>query len=133
MTARDGTNRGGYQRPQNPAAVSPPGALSRRTDGGAGQPIRVPTGGPYGSAQAATAQQQGAPLAAGPSGPPTPGGPAPGPPANDFLAGGTQRPSEPITAGVPGGPEPADTDMVLRELFLAHPSPWLARLMRPRV
>ena len=38
--------RGGYRKPQNPAAVSGPGALSKRTDGK--QPVvRVPDV-PYG-------------------------------------------------------------------------------------
>ena len=31
-------NRGGYRRPENPAPVSGPGALSQRTDGGPTQP-----------------------------------------------------------------------------------------------
>lgn len=36
-------NRGGYRRPNNPAPVSGPGALSARTDGGPAQtPMRYP-------------------------------------------------------------------------------------------
>jgi len=36
-------NRGGYRRPNNPAPVSGPGALSARTDGGPSQaPMRYP-------------------------------------------------------------------------------------------
>lgn len=53
---------GGYRRPSSPAPVSGPGALSQRTDGGPGQPVRTPTGGQYGEAQALTQMQQGAPL-----------------------------------------------------------------------
>ena len=50
--------RGGYRKPQNPAAVSGPGALSKRTDGK--QPVvRVPDV-PYGEQAALTAQQQAA-------------------------------------------------------------------------
>ena len=32
--------RGGYQAPTNPAAISGPGALSQRTDGGPTQPAQ---------------------------------------------------------------------------------------------
>ena len=44
-------SRGGYRQPSNPAPVSGPGALSARTDGGAGnskQPIRRIPGQAYG-------------------------------------------------------------------------------------
>lgn len=63
--------RGGDRQPSNPAPVSGPGALSRRTDGGPGdakQPIRVPTGGDYGDATQLQKLQQSAPLAASPGG-----------------------------------------------------------------
>ena len=48
-------SRGGYRQPSNPAPVSGPGALSARTDGGAGsskQPIRRIPGQAYGEGKA---------------------------------------------------------------------------------
>lgn len=62
---------GGARTPNNPAPVSGPGALSRRTDGGPGdakQPIRVPTGGDYGDATQLQKLQQAAPVGASPGG-----------------------------------------------------------------
>ena len=98
--------RGGYQQPSKPAPVSGPGALSRRTDGGPGQPVRNPGGMAYGENSEFVAQQQAAPMAGrsvtAPSGgladlisvPTTP------------LSAPTGFPDEPITAGVAGGPGP---------------------------
>lgn len=117
--------RGGDRQPSNPAPVSGPGALSRRTDGGPGdakQPIRIPTGGEYGDATQLMKLQQAAPLSA------TPGGNVD---LSTLLGGGgqevtpldapTQMPGQPVTDGAalgPGaGPEAlgltpdADTDM----------------------
>ena len=68
--------RGGYRQPNNPAPVSGPGALSRRTDGGGPgnqQPVRTPTGGAYGEATELQGLQQAAPLAASPGGDVPPG------------------------------------------------------------
>lgn len=100
--------RGGYRKPNNPAPVSGPGKLSRRTDGGPGskQAMREMTGGKYGENKALMEQQQGAPLA---------GSPVPNPqvtlsssnaakPAVTGLFAPTQRPDEPVTAGMPFGP-----------------------------
>ena len=138
MTTRE--NRGGPRQPANPAAVSGPGALSQRTDGGPGnqkQPVRVASGGAYGERQAAVAQQQAAPMAAGGSAPA--GGPggataAPGGPEGvNGVFGPTTMPNQPITAGVPSMMErQPDADMVLRELVQKFPSPWLMRLLRRR-
>lgn len=90
--------RGGYRKPNNPAPVSGPGALSRRTDGGAGskqamQEIRT---GKYGESKAIMEQQQGAPLAGNPT-------PTPSVPKVPGLMEPTQRPQEPVTAGMPFG------------------------------
>ncbi len=86
--------RGGYQAPANPAPVSGPGALSQRTDGGVGQPVRDLPDAKYGENKAFTEQQQGAPLAgASPAMPPIVGLDAP-----------SQRPDEHVTTGVPVGP-----------------------------
>lgn len=108
---------GGQRTPANPAPVSPPGALSQRTDGGAtSQPPMVANGGEYGSRQEMESIQGGAPLAAAPA----------GPSAADLIPfnAPTQNPGEPVTAGAalgPGiGPEAAgitsDSDATLDQL-----------------
>jgi hypothetical protein len=103
--------QGGYRRPANPASVSGPGKLSRRTDGGpssksAVQGVReMSGGGKYGERKALEEAQGGAPMAgnpmpaqspvmsAVPSGPPVAG-----------LFDPSQRPNEPVTSGLPVGP-----------------------------
>ena len=131
--------RGGPRQPANPAPVSNPGS-GARTDGGAGskkQPLRIPTGGAYGQAKAATEQQQAAPMAAGsPQGPP-PGAPAPQGggvpgPTSPGMFGPTQRPTESIMAGANGAPEQPQmtSDELLRVMYAKRPSPYLARLLR---
>lgn len=96
---------GGQRTPGSPAPVSGPGALSRRTDGGVGQPLRVPTGGAYGDATQLQQTQQGAPMGASPGGEMAPGllaglslptGPGFGEP--------TQQPDVPVTDGAAAGP-----------------------------
>lgn len=98
------TGRGGYRRPSSPAPVSGPGALSQRTDGGPGQPIRLPSGGKYGERAELEGLQQAAPLAA------TAGGDAvsPGvsPPSVTPFGAASERPDEPVTFGSPSGPGP---------------------------
>lgn len=91
--------RGGYRKPNNPAPVSGPGALSRRTDGGAGskQAMKEIRTGKYGESKALMEQQQGAPLAGNPA-------PTPSVPKVTGLFDATQRPQEPVTAGMPFGP-----------------------------
>jgi hypothetical protein len=131
--------RGGPRQPANPAPVSNPGS-GRRTDGGAGsksQPLRVATGGAYGESKALTEQQQGAPLASGPT-PPSGGTPAPsggggGPaPSGPGLFGPTARPTESIMAGANGAPDQPQltSDELLRVMYQKRPSPYLARLLR---
>lgn len=123
--------------------VSGPSALSQRTDltpqgaqASRGQPIRVAPGGAYGDRQASIQQQQAAPMAAGggsPAGGQAAQAAAPAPPLNVF--GPSDRPFEPITAGVPvgpgpGGEEPLDTDRLLQIMFnISGGSPAIARLM----
>jgi hypothetical protein len=101
--------QGGYRRPSNPAPVSGPGALSRRTDG---QGARYMAGGEYGEGQEMMDLQTSAPMSKAPEQPrmrqprssrqvveegmrPTP------------LFAPTERPDEPITAGAPFGPGPS--------------------------
>ena len=106
MPGGRGKGRGGYQKPSRPAAVSGPGAMSARTDGGAAKPP-LPTGQPYGARQQLEQFQQSGPMLPPPS-PPAAGGVAPpqaAPPVaplDPFAP--TNRPGEPITAGVPVGP-----------------------------
>ena len=84
---------GGYRKPSQPAAVSGPGALSQRTDGGPTQPIREVPGGSYGDRQDISGLQASAPMSAGPD-------------LSQIVPFGapSQRPNEPVTAGMPGGP-----------------------------
>lgn len=125
--------RGGKRTPAKPAAVSGPGALSRRTDGGAGQPIRLATGQPYGQRADLETQQQAAPLAAG-------GGPAPRP----GMATQGPPPQAPNVFGPPSGaPAQAaptnldplaylaenDPQALIRLLYRKYPTPQLARLL----
>jgi hypothetical protein len=99
--------RGGYRRPSSPAPVSGPGSLSQRTDGK--QPVRVPTGGQYGAAQAMQQTQQGAPMASSGGGD---AAPMPGLLAGLSLPEGvsgdaaTQQPDTPVTAGAALGAGP---------------------------
>lgn len=96
--------RGGYRQPSNPAPASGPGALSRRTDGGPTQPVRTPTGLPYGEAGQLTRLQQAAPLAAsGGTPPPVQPGAAARPSVIPFNAP-TQEPDVPVTNGAALGP-----------------------------
>lgn len=99
--------QGGYRQPSNPAPVSGPGALSRRTDGGgpgSQQPVRVPTGGSYGDATQLMKLQQAAPLAA------SPGGDTAQPAGSSITDGvtpfgaDTQMPDVPVTDGAALGP-----------------------------
>ena len=91
--------RGGYRQPNNPAPVSGPGSLSRRTDGGAvdgmTQPPKYMAGLGYGKG-GNMEQQSGAPM----QGNDIPAMPAPVVPLN----APTSRPQEPITQGVDFGP-----------------------------
>lgn len=104
--------KGGYRKPNNPAPVSGPGALSRRTDGGPVQAGKeMSSNGKYGERKELREMQQAAPM----QGNTIPSAPAPTiatprqPVTNLFAP--TQRPDEPITAGAPVGagrtPEPA--------------------------
>jgi|GEM_PF-3839441 len=95
---------GGARVPSNPAVVSGPGQLSRRTDG---QTQARFTGGAYGEGQEMQAIQGGAAMAAQPgAGGPGGGG---GPDLAAMLSGltplsaGSTDPNEPVTAGAAMG------------------------------
>lgn len=100
---------GGMRTPANPAPVSGPGALSRRTDG---QPARYASGMPYGDGQDFYDLQTSAPLAATDNvqagrRQARQSGAAPVPAAVATpLFSPTQRPEEPVTAGAAYGPGP---------------------------
>lgn len=100
----EGEGRGGYRRPGNPAPVSGPGAMSKRTDGGPGQPTRVASGGSYGERQELENLQAAAPVSA------SEGGGAARP--VDITAGlvgfaeGSQSPEMPVTSGAAAGAGP---------------------------
>lgn len=97
---------GGYRQPNNPAPVSGPGSLSRRTDGGPIQGAKKMTGGAYGENKAVNEMQAAAPMAAaakpqisGAGARQAVSGMAPITP----LTAPTERPDEPLTAGMPFG------------------------------
>ncbi len=128
--------KGGDRTPAKPAAVSGPGALSQRTDGGPAAAISSAGGQPYGDRAALEATEQG--LASGSSsGQP---GPAAGPGDQgggqstplDNAFGPTNRPRQGVMTGVPmgGAGEPQLTsDQMLRMMFRKRPSPWIARML----
>lgn len=95
---------GGKRTPRNPAPVSAPGALSRRTDGQVAQYV---SGLPYGEGQDFYELQQSAPMAAS-SNVPRPSratGSAPMPMPTPLYSP-TERPDEPVTSGAKYGPGP---------------------------
>lgn len=86
---------GGYRKPAHPAPTSPPGALSRRTDGGPAdtQAMQTLPGAAHGEAKEFAEISGGAPAA---------GNPVPTPQAIP-LGAPSARPDEPVTAGNPLG------------------------------
>lgn len=98
--------QGGYRRPSSPAPVSGPGAMSRRTDG---QGARYMSGGEYGEGQEMMDLQNSAPMSKTETRSPR-ASRSRRLAAEDASAGITplfapsQRPDEPITAGMPFGP-----------------------------
>lgn len=103
--------RGGYRKPSKPAPVSGPGALSRRTDGGPAQAVKEMGGGRYGERKQLTEMQAGAPMAGRPQTPQPKLTRASVQAASNLppvtpLTAPTQRPDEPLTAGMPFGAGP---------------------------
>lgn len=99
---------GGKRRPRNPAQVSGPGKMSRRTDGGPQQVQAKMTGMAYGENKDFQDIQSSAPLAASSNVPSPSAAPQVQPNAQQVtpLFAPTQRPDEPVTAGAPVGPGP---------------------------
>ena len=98
--------QGGYRKPENPAPMSGPGALSQRTDGGPAQGAKYISGLPYGQGQETYNQQTAAPMAAR-----EPAPAAPALPPMMSLNDMTQRPDEPLTAGLDIGEGPGSEVM----------------------
>ena len=105
---------GGYHPPANPAAVSGPGALSRRTD--TPQPIMALPNAKYGEQKDLHQIQAGAPMQAPQVLPNTP---PPGiqakptvPPPTPFGAPSAQ-PGVPVTSGAAAGPGPGPSALGL--------------------
>lgn len=132
--------RGGYRKPNNPAPVSGPGKLSRRTDGGAGskQAMKEIRTGKYGESKQIAEQQQGAPMAGNPAPTPQVAVPANLPPITPLFAP-TERPYEPVTEGMPFGlgsnavvdtynPQ-SDAANEIRAIYAMYPNPTLARVI----
>jgi len=95
--------RGGYRKPANPASVSGPGALSRRTDGK--QPVMNITGGKYGENKQLNELQRSAPMAQAKTPQRLPAQPQQRqqPQKVTPLFAPTERPAEATTAGMPFG------------------------------
>lgn len=98
------TQPGGYRPPANPAPVSGPGRLSKRTDR---QPIATLPDAAYGEQATFRQDQAGAPMAAAPT--VNDAGTTMG--AADLssvvpFGAPTTRPGEPVTAGAAAGPGP---------------------------
>lgn len=106
---------GGDRVPANPAPVSGPGAMSRRTDG---QGARYMAGGQYGEGQEMMDLQTSAPMSKAPAAPKPRAGRG-GAAMQDAGAGvtplfaPTERPDEPITAGAPFGAGPGPSTPTL--------------------
>jgi hypothetical protein len=108
---------GGYRQPANPAPVSGPGALSKRTDGGATegmtQPPKYMAGLGYGKG-GNMPQQTAAPM----QGNDIPAMPAPEVPTVP-LSQPTMRPEEPVTAGIDMGPGPSSAALRLPNVAIS--------------
>jgi len=99
------TNSGGYKKPNNPAPVSGPGALSQRTDGGPTQAAKYMPGLEQGQGQINMANQMAAPLA-GTKSPVDTASLMPALPPLTPLTAATERPQEPQSLGMPFGNTP---------------------------
>lgn len=99
------TNSGGYKKPNNPAPVSGPGALSQRTDGGPTQAAKYMPGLEQGQGQINMANQMAAPLA-GTVSPVDTASLMPALPPLTPLTAATERPQEPQSLGMPFGNTP---------------------------
>lgn len=129
---------GGSRVPSNPAPVSGPGALSKRTDG---QGVKYMSGGQYGEGQEMVELQSSAPMSKTQSGSAQPrmrqqpGGSAAMQQNVTALFAPTERPDEPITAGAPFGPgpgpaQPGPTSLANRKPAVVKYLPYLEEATR---
>lgn len=103
--------QGGYRKPGNPAPVSGPGALSRRTDG------RVAEGFAYGMNKQINEQAAGAPMAkAVATTAARPMNVAPQLPAVTPITAETEFPNDPMTSGLDFGPGPGPESLAMPNL-----------------
>ena len=99
--------QGGYRAPSNPAAISGPGALSQRTDGGPTQPAKYIPGMPYGQGQETYSNQVAAPMAGNSMGASAMGDSGLGQMEMPTeLMAATTRPNEAITSGIDSVADP---------------------------
>lgn len=109
MTQPSTGQHGGYRKPANPAPVSGPGKMSRRTDG---QPLTQLPDAAYGEQKSFQEIQSGAPMGGAPNQVPGPGG-LPITPVDSGgvtqMGAGSQFPGEPVTAGADAGPGPGSS------------------------
>jgi hypothetical protein len=112
---------GGYRKPSNPAPVSGPGKLSKRTDGAPDQGL--PADGQYGYRKATREQMSSAPMAQDFQPTPTP---QVNVPLTSMFAP-TEKPEEPVTSGSPIGPGPGPEALNLPQQTF-NPAQTLARL-----
>ena len=117
--------RGGYRKPDQPAAVSGPGKLSKRTDGGPTQVAQaIPSSGQYGARKDMAELQSSAAMAGNPEARVTPA--MPSTPLTG-LFDDSQRPDEAVTAGSPVGAGPGTEAMSLPQRTF-NPVDTLSRL-----
>lgn len=99
---------GGYRKPTNPAPVSGPGALARRTDGGPAQVLSAAPDQGYGDMTQQMNDQRIAPMGGATPLPSVPAAEAGGQGMPAYSGGPfdapSNRPNEPVTHGVPIGP-----------------------------
>lgn len=102
---------GGKRVPSNPAPASGPGRMSRRTDGGPAQKMRVASGGDYGERQEMEGIQQGAAMSNTAVAP----GPDVGVPVDPSgltpLDAPSAHPDRDLTYGLSSGPGPNPDDV----------------------
>jgi hypothetical protein len=123
--------RGGRRTPAKPAAVSGPGALSQRTDGGPAPAVSSAGGRGYGERKKLEAQEAAAPSGRPSPGPSRPVGAAASPRVPDAF-GPTQFPNEPATTGSMGSqtnPLAQNPQAALRVMYQRYPHPAIKRLI----
>lgn len=123
--------RGGYRKPTNPAPVSGPGALSKRTDG---QPARYAAGMAYGEGQDFYELQTQAPMSSATPAPaslPLNQGSALANYAKEVIPfdAPTQYPDEPMTTGLRTGAGAGPEILSTPAMIAAQNSEDVARLM----